>query len=123
MGDVGAGESLPAVAFQEPRCDAPYAVSGIRRLTSAGTPLHAIQVKFVNLAESYRRFEEGPFWNCIPAYRNLDNESFLDPAWQARNSVRTIDQIAGELIDDLRQGLRTAPMSIRVTPYILARID
>lgn len=61
----------------------------------------------------------------------MDATAFLDPDWQARASVRSIEQLAnvlgpgagGELLEDLRRGVASSVMTMRVSPYILSRID
>ena len=84
-----------------------------------------------NVALVHRQFSQDEFWRHIPAYRDVDTETFLDHAWQSRNSITTparlqklvADLVAPELISDLDAGLRRAPMSIRISPYILALVD
>ncbi len=34
---------------------------------------------------SHKLLLEGPFWHKIPAYRDIDEQTFLDHKWQARN--------------------------------------
>jgi len=79
----------------------------------------------------YQQLREGPFWQRIPAYREIDEATFLDHAWQARNSITNPakllaavqDLVPASFYDDVADGFRRAPMSIRVSPYLLSLID
>jgi lysine 2,3-aminomutase len=74
---------------------------------------------------------EGEFWRTIPEYAHVDAQTFLDHQWQVRNSVTSADELlhaVKNLIDagvreELNEGLRRAPMSVRLTPYILSLIE
>ena len=82
-------------------------------------------------AHSHRRFRRDAFWKTIPAFENVNAETFHSHVFQARNSptsVENLQEIVGGLAgpgfyDDLREGLRRAPMSIRISPYILSLIN
>ncbi len=73
----------------------------------------------------------GPFWQRIPAYREVDERTFLDHAWQAKHSITKISKllealqglVSAEFIADADQGFRHAPMSVRVSPYLLSLVD
>jgi lysine 2,3-aminomutase len=73
----------------------------------------------------------GPFWHRIPAYREVDEKTFLDHTWQAKHSItriaKLLEALAGlvsaEFIADAEQGFRHAPMSVRVSPYLLSLVD
>ena len=79
----------------------------------------------------HRELVDGPFWQRIPAYRDIDEPTFLDWEWQARSSITNskkllaaIQDIAPQaFIDDVTEGFRRAPMALRVSPYILSLID
>src|SRR5690242_8470751 len=70
----------------------------------------------------HRELVDGPFWKAIPAYREVDEATFLDHEWQARNSITNskkllaaIQDIAPQaFIDDVTEGFRRAPMALRV---------
>lgn len=80
---------------------------------------------------AYRQLLDGPFWQRIPAYRTVDEATFLDHSWQAKNSITNPakllaavqDLVPPSFIDDVTEGFRRAPMSIRVSPYLLSLID
>ena len=74
---------------------------------------------------------QGEFWRKIPAYKEIDEATFLDHVWQYRNSVKTVDELANtvqdlvspKFLEDLRTGFHRAPMNVRVSPYAMALID
>ena len=80
---------------------------------------------------AHRNLLDGPFWQKIPAYRNIDEATFLDHQWQAKNSITNPqkllaavqDLVPQAFIDDVIEGFGRAPMSIRVSPYLLSLID
>jgi lysine 2,3-aminomutase len=79
----------------------------------------------------HRRLRDGTFWHALPHYAGVDEATFLDHQWQARNSVKTPEElfetISGVVndafIEDARLGFEHAPMAVRVSPYLLASID
>jgi lysine 2,3-aminomutase len=79
----------------------------------------------------HRELLDGPFWQKIPAYRGVDEATFMDWGWQARSSITNPakllaaiqDLVPKTFHDDLAEGFRRAPMALRVSPYILALID
>jgi lysine 2,3-aminomutase len=80
---------------------------------------------------AHRELLDGPFWQRIPAYRSIDEATFLDHVWQAKNSITRPDKLLAALqhlvpqsfYDDVAQGFSRAPMSVRVSPYLLSLID
>ncbi|MDB5096738.1 MAG: Lysine 2,3-aminomutase [Cyanobacteria bacterium RYN_339] len=79
----------------------------------------------------HKHLRTGEFWRTIPAYKDVDEATFLDHIWQGKNSIVTIDRLietiqglaSPEFIEDARQGFLRAPMSVRVSPYMIATID
>jgi len=79
----------------------------------------------------HRHLLDGAFWQRIPAYRLIDETTFLDHTWQAKNSITNPqkllqavqDLVPTSFYDDVIQGFHRAPMSIRVSPYLLSLID
>lgn len=73
---------------------------------------------------------DGPFWQELPGYRDVDEATFLDHAWQTRNTVTQVAQLRSvlgnrvnpEFLDDVEDGTARATMSVRVTPYLLSLI-
>jgi lysine 2,3-aminomutase len=80
---------------------------------------------------AHRNLLDGPFWQKIPAYREVDEATFLDHQWQAKNSITNPQKLLAAVqglvpqafYDDVIEGFRRAPMSIRVSPYLLSLID
>jgi lysine 2,3-aminomutase len=73
----------------------------------------------------------GDFWRRIPAYAGVSEAEFLDHKWQAKNSITNISKLLAALsglvsdsfIADAQRGFERAPMSVRVSPYLLSLID
>lgn len=82
-------------------------------------------------ALAHRELRSGPWWHAIPAYRQVDEPTFLDHAWQARSSITKVsklvetiqDLVPSGFVEDLEGGMKRAPMSVRVSPYIVSLID
>jgi lysine 2,3-aminomutase len=82
-------------------------------------------------AHAHRDFAPGELWRHIPAYAGIDEATFLDHHWQSQHAVTRVDKLASTLGDllpepffrDVQAGLARAPMSLRISPYILALID
>src|ERR1700733_8890583 len=80
---------------------------------------------------SHRQLLDGPFWQKIPAYREIDEATFLDHQWQAKSSITNPqkllaavqDLVPQAFYDDVIEGFRRAPMSLRVSPYLLSLIE
>src|SRR5262249_37183765 len=79
----------------------------------------------------HRNLQTGEFWRRIPAYAAVDTDTFLDHSWQARNSATnpkrlrdTIGDLApAAFYEEVAVGYRRAPMSMRVSPYLLALMN
>ncbi len=73
----------------------------------------------------------GDFWRRIPAYAGVSEAEFLDHKWQAKNSITNISKLLSALsglvsdsfVADAQRGFERAPMSVRVSPYLLSLID
>lgn len=80
---------------------------------------------------AHRDLRDGPFWQVIPAYREVDEATFLDHRWQAKTSVTDVaallrvirDLVPDTFIADAEAGFQRAPMSVRVSPYLLSLMD
>ncbi len=79
----------------------------------------------------HRELLSGPFWQRIPAYASVDEATFLDHNWQAKNTITKAsklldalqDLVSPEFYRDVEEGFSKAPMSVRVSPYLLSLID
>ena len=82
-------------------------------------------------ALAHRQLREGEFWRHVPAYESVSEAQFNDHAWQLKNSItntrelfEAVNSIADNaFLQDAAEGFLRAPMSIRVTPYVIALID
>jgi lysine 2,3-aminomutase len=103
------------------RSDAPAALEPIKHIKASIDPstLH------------HRQLLDGTFWQRIPAYRLIDEATFLDHTWQAKNTITNPVKLLSAVqhlvpqsfYDDVAEGFKHSPMSIRVSPYLLSLID
>src|SRR5580704_3672909 len=105
--------------------------SPLKVLPNAPEPIVAKKPPVDPATLKHRDLVRGPFWQKIPAYREVSEAQFLDHNWQAKNSITKIDKListiqelcAPEFIKDIESGMKRAPMSVRVSPYLVALID
>lgn len=79
----------------------------------------------------YKNLRDDEFWRAIPAFADIDRETFLSFRWQMKHSVYGADQLINTVadiapkdwLDDAIEGFSKAPMAVRVTPYLLSLID
>jgi lysine 2,3-aminomutase len=79
----------------------------------------------------HKDLRSGPWWQKIPAYKDVTEAQFLDHAWQAKSSITKISKlletvqalVSPAFIEDAEQGMKRAPMSVRVSPYMVSLID
>ncbi len=79
----------------------------------------------------YKNLKQGEFWRHVPAYREVDEATFLDHLWQQKHSIKTPEELVGtirdlappEFVADIEAGFAHAPMAVRVSPYALSLID
>jgi len=82
-------------------------------------------------ALAHKQLVEVPDWRRIPAYKEVSDEQFFDHTWQAKKSItrpdKLLDALQGlaspEFIADATEGFARAPMSVRVSPYVMSIID
>jgi lysine 2,3-aminomutase len=82
-------------------------------------------------ALAHRELLGGTFWQRIPAYARVTEAEFLDHSWQAKNSITNVGKLLAAVqglvseafLKDAEEGFRHAPMSVRVSPYLLSLID
>jgi lysine 2,3-aminomutase len=80
---------------------------------------------------AHRDLLGGEFWRRVPTYANVSEAEFLDHKWQAKHSITNIGKLLAALeglvsegfIADAHKGFEKAPMSVRVSPYLLSLID
>ena len=79
----------------------------------------------------YRNLLRGPFWQKIPAYKTTTEADFLNDKWQSKHTITNPDKLLGalrgivsdEFLADATLGFQKAPMSVRVSPYLMSLID
>ena len=79
----------------------------------------------------HRQLQGGEWWRRLSAFDDIDESTFLDHRWQTRNTVKSVSDLqqrVGDLVSpgflhDVAAGIQRAPMSIRITPYLLSLID
>ncbi len=87
------------------------------------------RVNPVDLA--HRELRRDEFWRHIPAFKNTDARTFHSHVFQMRHSVTSVGKLMGALegrvsngfYREVAAGLQRAPMSVRISPYILSLID
>jgi lysine 2,3-aminomutase len=80
---------------------------------------------------AHKNLVERPDFRRIPAYKEVTDEQFLDHHWQAKKSITRPDKLLEALqglaseafIADATEGFARAPMSVRVSPYVMSLID
>jgi lysine 2,3-aminomutase len=79
----------------------------------------------------HRDLRDDDFWRAIPGFAHVGAAEFHTHTFQARRSVTNVQQLRetlGHLVpdsffQDLADGLRRAPMALRISPYLLSLID
>ncbi len=80
---------------------------------------------------NFRDLLGGDFWRRIPAYADIDTDTFLDYRWQSKKTITRVDKLLNAIegvvspgfISDVAAGFARAPMAVRVSPYLLSLID
>ena len=70
-------DTAPLVPLKLSRPATPGADEPIQHLKPAVDPAQLLHTQLL----------DGPFWQRIPAYRAIDEATFLDHSWQAKNSI------------------------------------
>jgi lysine 2,3-aminomutase len=103
----------------------------IGRAPAHDEPIQHLKPPVDETTLAHKRLLDGAFWHRIPAYRSVDEQTFLDHSWQAKNTITNPqkllfalqDLVPQDFYDDVASGFAKAPMSIRVSPYLLSLID
>jgi lysine 2,3-aminomutase len=104
---------------------------GQRSAPAGDDPIQHLKPKVDTSTLAHRNLLDGPFWQRIPAYQTVDEATFLDHSWQAKNTITNPAKLLAAVqslvpqsfYDDVEQGFHRSPMSIRVSPYLLSLID
>ncbi|MCC6620883.1 MAG: KamA family radical SAM protein [Deltaproteobacteria bacterium] len=79
----------------------------------------------------HRNFRRDEYWRKIPAWKDVDHETFADYDWQEKHAitspkklVATVRELVSEaFVKDVEGGFAVAPMAVRISPYLLSLID
>jgi lysine 2,3-aminomutase len=79
----------------------------------------------------HRDLRDDDFWRAIPGFAHVAATEFHSHTFQVRHSVTNVRQLRETLgslapdsfLQDLADGLRRAPMALRISPYLLSLID
>jgi lysine 2,3-aminomutase len=80
---------------------------------------------------THRQLRTDEFWRQIPAWKDVDEETFLSHLWQEKNAIISAEKLLAavqdvaspEFIKDVEAGFHKAPMAVRISPYVLSLID
>ncbi len=98
-----------------------------------GVPAPILHIKPPVTAESllWRDLRSDAFWQRIPAWKDIDEATFLSHTWQEKNAITSPERLVAAVQDlispefrlDVEAGFKKAPMAVRISPYLLALID
>lgn len=79
----------------------------------------------------HRAFRKDGFWQDFEPYSNVTADEFLSHSFQNKHSVTSLQDLVSvvgshasdDFIEDAAEGLRQAPMLLRLSPYLLSLID
>jgi lysine 2,3-aminomutase len=79
----------------------------------------------------HRALRQDDFWTALPGFRGVAAEEFNTHTFQVRNTVTNVRQLRDLLQNivsesfyaDVEQGLKRAPMALRISPYLLGLIN
>ena len=100
-------------------------------MQTIGQKIKHLKPKVSQFDLSWRNLRRDEFWQKIPAWKDIDEETFLDHKWQEKNAATNIKKllkavdgiVSEEFVKDLEAGFGAAPMAVRISPYLLSLID
>tara|TARA_B100000519_G_scaffold202405_1_gene220696 strand:+ start:2394 stop:3782 length:1389 start_codon:yes stop_codon:yes gene_type:complete len=100
-------------------------------MQTIGQKIKHLKPKVSPLDLNWRNLRRDAFWQKIPAWRDIDEETFLSHKWQEKNAATNIKKllkavdgiVSEEFVKDLEAGFSAAPMAVRISPYLLSLID
>lgn len=80
---------------------------------------------------AHRELRRDEFWRHIPAFTDIDARIFHSHIFQMRHSITSVgklmrvleDRVSSDFYQEVAAGLQHAPMSVRISPYILSLIN
>lgn len=99
--------------------------------SGATDEIHALKPPVDPSTLQHTQIRRDEFWRSIPAYADVSYEQFIDHAWQSKHTItrpeKLIETLQGlvsaEFVADVNKGFHHAPMSLRISPYLLSLID
>lgn len=94
-------------------------------------PIHHLRPPVDPATLTWRQPRRDAFWQQIPAWRDVDRETFGDFLWQEKNAITTVKRLVESVrelvgdafVADVEAGFAQAPMAVRISPYLLSLID
>jgi lysine 2,3-aminomutase len=79
----------------------------------------------------HKSLREGDYWRHLPGFQHIGAGEFESHPFQQKATVTSVAQLRAivgdlaseEFYEDLRQGMRHAPMALRISPHLLSLID
>src|SRR5882672_9648762 len=76
----------------------------------------------------HRELRRDDFWTAVPAFGKVSAGEFHTHTFQARHTVTNVRQLRETLqhlvpdsfYEDVIEGLKRAPMALRISPYLLS---
>ncbi|MCP4504268.1 MAG: KamA family radical SAM protein [Deltaproteobacteria bacterium] len=101
------------------------------KIADENEPIVHLKPKVDPASLTWRNLDDTPFWQRIPSWKDVDEATFLDHKWQEKNAVTTPEKLLAlvqelapsNYIDDTKAGFSKAPMTVRISPYLLGLID
>ncbi|MGB0590501.1 MAG: KamA family radical SAM protein [Myxococcota bacterium] len=96
-----------------------------------GEPVRHLKPPVDPASITWRQLRRDAFWQQIPAWSEVEEDTFLDHLWQEKNAITSPkklikavrDLVDESFVQDLQAGFDQAPMAVRVSPYVLSLID
>lgn len=98
---------------------------------AGGEPVSHLKPAVDPATLTHKQLRRDEFWRKIPAYAEVSAKEFFDHNWQSKHSITRIDKllaalrglVSDDFVSDAEAGFHRAPMSVRVSPYMLSLID
>lgn len=108
---------------------APTLTFGNTSLDNLNETIKALDLSTENNEHTHFKFDL--YWQNIPDYKDVDETTFYNYLFQTKNSINNkhdlikfLEQITNSpFISDVKEGLDQAPMSLRISPYLLSLIN
>ncbi len=117
----------------EPAAPSSSASKSLLAVVGEGGPAPIVHLKppVDEATLTHRQLKTGPWWQSIPAWKDVDEKQFLNWAWQEKNAIINVERLvatvrdlaSADFIKDVEGGFSKAPMAVRISPYLLSLID